>query len=310
MRKYFVTGFYLLIIGGLLLLGGLVMGANRSVVWDHGFKVAQRVDETYPLSDFKNVYIEGRDTNVNLKLGDRYKVHIEGDKSQSPSYKVKDGTLTISGKEQKSNIGVDVMGRAEITVTIPMNKKLDNVNVRLASGNMHINDVTIEHLVKTAKDMDYDGNLFLDNATINNFDKINLYNATLDMKNSKVNNMTLVASQYSDVKAESSTLTQASINLDESNLNIKQSNVDSLKSMANHGKVTISKTTLMNKNDVKLFGGGRFVGSSLTVDGVDLSTEKGIVRYFDKNYGLNYANRTDATNLLDVKSTKGTVTIK
>jgi len=40
MRKYFVTGFYLIIVGGLLLLGGILMGANRSVVWDHGFKVS------------------------------------------------------------------------------------------------------------------------------------------------------------------------------------------------------------------------------------------------------------------------------
>lgn len=310
MRKYFVTGFYLLIIGGILLLGGFVMGANRSVVWDHGFKVAQRVNETYPLSDFKNIYIEGRDTNVNLKLGDRYKVHITGDKSQSPKYKVKDGTLTISGKEQKNNIGVDVMGREQITITIPMNKSLDNVNIRLANGNMHVNDVTIDHMVKTAKDMDYDANLYLDNATINNFDKINLYNATLDMKNSKVNNMTLVASAYSDVKSESSTLTNASVNLDESNLNIKQSNIDSLKSMANHSKISISKTTLMNKNDLRLFGGGRFVGSALTVDGVSFSTEKGIVRYFDKSYGQNYENKTDATNLLEVRATKGAITIK
>jgi len=93
MRKYFVTGFYLIIVGGILLLGGILMGANRSVVWDHGFKVTQRVNETYPLSDFKNIYVEGRDTNVNLKLGDRYKIRIDGDKSQVPGYKVKGDTL-------------------------------------------------------------------------------------------------------------------------------------------------------------------------------------------------------------------------
>src|SRR5699024_11133422 len=114
MRKYFVTGFYLLIIGGLLLLGGFLMGANRSVVWDHGFKVAQVLNETYPLADFKNIYVEGRDTNVNIKFGDRYKIHIDGDKSQAPTYTVKDQTLTVSGGQQKGRIGVDVLGNEEV----------------------------------------------------------------------------------------------------------------------------------------------------------------------------------------------------
>lgn len=310
MRKYFVTGFYLLIIGGLLLLGGFVMGGNRSVVWDHGFKVAQKVDETYPLSDFKNIYVEGRDTNVNLKLGDRYKIHVDGDKSQAPTYKVKDGTLTVTGKEQKGRVGVDVLGRSEITITIPMNKSLDNANFRLANGSIRISDVTMDHLVKTAKDMDYDSNIYLNDATVHNFDKVNLYNATLGIKNSKINNMSLIASAYSDVKAENSTISHSSFNLDESTLNIKQSNLDSIRSLDNHSKVTLAKTTLMNQNKFRIFTNGRFTGSELTVDGMQLSTEKGIVRYFDKNYGTSYENKTDATNLLDVKATKGTITIK
>ncbi|KRN99863.1 DUF4097 family beta strand repeat-containing protein [Companilactobacillus kimchiensis] len=311
MRKYFVTGFYLLIVGGILLLGGFVMGGNRSVIWDHGFKVAQKMDETYPLSNFNNIYIEGRDTNVNLKLGDRYKIHVDGDKSQVPTYKVKDGTLTISGGEQKNDkIGVNVLGRTQITVTIPMNKALNNVNVRLADGTMRINDVTIDHLVKTPNDMDYDSSLYLNDVTVHNLDKINLYNDTLGMNNSKISNMTLIASADSIIKADSSTITNSNINLDESSLNIKQSNLDSIKSLANHSKVSLTKTTLMNQNKFRLLTGGRFTGNSLTVDGLDLTTEKGIVRYFDKSYGNNYQDRTDATNLLDVKATKSSITIK
>lgn len=310
MRKYFVTGFYLLIIGGILLLGGIVMGANRSVVWDHGFKVAQVKNETYPLSDFNNIYVESRDTNVNIKFGDRYKIHIDGDRSQAPTYKVKDGTLTVTGSTQKDRIGVDVLGNEDVTITIPMNKSLDNVSVRTSNGNVRINDVTINSLVKTAKDMDYDSNMYLNNVTVNNADKINLYNAVLSIKNSKVNDLTLVASEHSEVKAENATLTKPSINLDESTLNIKESNVDSLKSYSNHSKVALAKTTLMNNNRFAIFNSGRFTGNQLTVDGLKLNTEDGIVRYFDKSYGQSYENKTDATNILDVKATKGSITIK
>lgn len=307
MRKYFVTGFYLLIIGGLLLLGGFIMGGNRSVIWDHGFKVAQRINETYPLSDFKNIYVEGSNTNVNIKLGDRYKIHIDGDKSQAPKYKVKDGTLTVGIKEHIGKIGVE---GEQVTITIPMNKTLDNVNLRLADSNIRISDVTIDHLIKSTKDMDYDSNLYLSDTTVNNLDKVNLYNATMGIKNSKINNMTLTASAHSDVNVNNATITKSTISLDESDLGIKQSNLDSMSALGTHSKVNLTKTTLMNKNRFRLYGPSKFVGSELTVDGMKLNLNKGVVRYFDKSYGTAYENKIDATNLLDVTGSKGSITIK
>ncbi|GEO64651.1 DUF4097 family beta strand repeat-containing protein [Companilactobacillus nantensis] len=310
MRKYFVTGFYLLIVGGILLLGGVLMGANRSVVWDHGFKVAQVKDETYPLDNFKNIYVEGRDADVTIKFGDRYKIHVDGDRSQAPTYKVKDNTLTVLGSAKKGRIGVDVLGREKITITIPMNKTLDNVNLRTANSKIHINDVTINNLVKTAKDMDYDANLYLSDVTVHNADKIGLYNADLEMKNSNISNLTLAANVYSNIVVQNTTFKNPSINLDESSMNIKSSNIDSLKSFTTHSKITMSKTTLMNKNKIRLFNTGRFTGEELTVDGLKLNTDKGVVRYFDKSYGTSFENKTDAANLLDVKATKGTITIK
>ncbi|PMD68152.1 DUF4097 family beta strand repeat-containing protein [Companilactobacillus nuruki] len=311
MRKYFVTGFYLLIIGGILLLGGIVMGANRSVVWDHGFKVAQVKDETYPLSDFKNIYVESRDTNVNIKFGDRYKIHVSGDKSQTPTYKVKNNTLTVNGGAKKGRIGVDVLGHEDVTITIPMNKKLDNVNIRAANGNVRISDVTIENLIKTAKDMDYDSNMYITDATVNNVPKLNLYNAVLNLKNTKINNISLVSTEKSNINVSNATVSNASFNLDDSELNIKQSNLDSVKSMSNHSKVYLSKSTLMNYNKFHLYSKGSFHGKELTVDGVNLkSTDKGLVQYFDKNYGDNYQNKADSSNSLEVKSTNGSITIK
>lgn len=310
MRKYFVTGFYLLVIGGILLLGGILMGANRSVVWDHGFKVAQHIDETYPLDDFKNVYVEGRDTNINFKLGDRYKIHIDGDKSQMPDYKVKKDTLTVTGEKRNKHVGVDVLGHAKVTITIPMNKKLDNVSLRLANGAIYINDVTIENLVKTAKDMDYDAQLYIKNATINNLDKINLYDANFEVENSKISNMTLVANQYSDVVIKNSTLVKASVNLNESALKVKQSNLDTINSLSNHGRITMDKVVFMNKNDFHIFSDGHFTGSDVTTDGLDLTTADGVVRVMDKNYGHEYQNKVDAGTLVTVKATKGSITIK
>jgi len=310
MRKYFVTGFYMLIVGGLLLLGGILMGANRSVVWDHGFKVAQNVNETYPLDDFKNVYVEGRDTNVNLKLGDRYKIHVDGDRSQVPTYKVKGDTLTVTGSNRKKRIGVGVFGRPQITITIPMDKKIDNTNIRLANGTIKISDVSIENLVKSAKDLDYDSNMYLNNVTVNNADKINLYNATLGMKNSKITNMSLVAGAYADVTADSTTITNSSFNLDESKLTITKSNLDSVKSLANHSKVNLNTITLMNENSFRIFGSSKFTGKSITTDGLDLATDKGFINYYDKNTGKTYQHGTDMKNLLYVRSNKGPIIIK
>lgn len=310
MRKYFVTGFYLLIVGGLLLLGGFIMGGNKSVVWNHGFKIIQKIDETYPLSNFKNVYVEGRNTNVTFRLGDRYKIRIDGEKNSEPTYKIKNNTLTVTGQERKNHVGVDLLDDNNVTITIPMNQSLDNVNVRLAEGNIKINDVTIDNFIKSAKDLDYDSNVYMSDATINNIEKMNLYDAKLTMKNSKISNANIVASAYSQITATNSTILKSSFNLDESKMNIKQSNLDTLKSLNNHSKISISKTTLMNHNDFRMFGAGHFIGSGLSVEGLDLTSEHGYVRYFDKKYGNSYQNKVDANNLLMIKTTKAPITIK
>lgn len=310
MRKYFVTGFYLLIIGGLLLLGGVLMGANRSVVWDHGFKVAQEKDETYPLADFKNVYVEGKDVDVSIRFGDRYKIHIAGDKSQAPTYKVKDDTLSVVGPEKKGSIGVDVLGHEKITITIPMNKKLDNVHLRTAKSNLQLNDVTINNLVKTAQDMDYDSNIALNDVTIHNAADITVYNAAFNAKNSNITNLNLAGSEYSTIKTDNTTIKDSHLNLDGSTLAIKQSNLDSMNAVVNHGKVNLTNTVLMNKNKFDLSNSSKFTGSNLTVDGLKLALDKGLVRCYNRNYGIQYENKADAANLLDVKGTKGTITIK
>lgn len=310
MRKYFVTGFYLIIIGGILLLGGFLTGANRSVVWDHGFKVAKYVNETYPLSDFKNVYVETRDANVSIRLGDRYKIKVDGDKSQVPTYKVKGDTLTVTGSQKKGRIGADVFGNNHVTITIPMNKTLDNVNLRIASGIIRINDVTINNLVKSAKDLDYDSSLYLDNVTVNDAKKMNFYNAVFTLKNSKINDMTLLASSHTNINAANTTITKANLSLDQTDLNIKKSNIDSMQTMGNHSVVTVGDSTLMNNNKFRLYGSSKFTGKTLTVDGMRLSIDKGVVRYFDKSYGQSFENKTDAANLLDVKVDKGSIAIK
>lgn len=310
MRKYFVTGFYLLIIGGLLLLGGFIMGGNKSVTWEHGFKVVQRVDETYPLDKFKNVYVEGNDANVNIRLGDRYKVRINSEKSSAPTYKIKNDTLTVMGQKKKGMIGVGVLENDNITITIPMNKSLNNVNLRVAGGDIKISDVTVNNLVKSAKDLDYDSNLYLTDATIKNIDKMNIYDAVFDIKNTKITNANLVANAHSDINATNATILKSHFNLDDSDLSIKHSNLDTIKSLANHSKISVSKTTMMNRNEFKIFGSGHFNGSSLTVDGLNLTSNNGYVRYFDKKYGNSYQNRTDAKNLLVVQTNKAPITIK
>src|SRR5699024_10373606 len=144
-------------------------------------------------------------------------------------------------------------------------------------------------------DMDYDTNMFLTDTTINNISKLNLYNADLSIKNSKIHNMNLIANAYSDIKAENSTITHSSFSMDESTLKIVQSNLDSIKSMSNQSKISLEKATLMNKNKFHLYSKGKFTGKAVTVDGLDLHTEDGIVRYFDKNDGNSYQNKVDST---------------
>ncbi|WP_334331790.1 DUF4097 family beta strand repeat-containing protein [Companilactobacillus sp. HBUAS59544] len=312
MRKYFVTGFYLLIVGGLLLLGGFIMGGNKSVVWNHGFQVVTKIDQTDPLNDFKNIYIEGKDMDVNIRLGDRYKIRMAGDKSSLPTHEQHDDTLTVTGQTQKNGtvgVGVDAINRAHVTITVPMDKSLNNVHIRLSNGYIRMNDVTIEDLVKSVKDMDYDSNIYMSDVTVNNVKKLNMYDTNLTLINTKLNNANIVANAYSRIEANNVTFLKSNINMDESDLIVKESNFDTLKAMANHSKISISKTTMMNKNEFRMYSSGRFNAKDLTVEGMNLTSENGYVRYNDKKQGETYQIKPDAQNLLTVVTTKAPITI-
>ncbi|WP_334352317.1 DUF4097 family beta strand repeat-containing protein [Companilactobacillus sp. HBUAS56257] len=312
MRKYFVTGFYLLIVGGLLLLGGFIMGGNKLVVWNHGFQVVTKIDQTDPLNDFKNIYIEGKDMDVNIRLGDRYKIRMAGDKSSLPTHEQHDDTLTVTGQTQKNGtvgVGVDAINRAHVTITVPMDKSLNNVHIRLSNGYIRMNDVTIEDLVKSVKDMDYDSNIYMSDVTVNNVKKLNMYDTNLTLINTKLNNANIVANAYSRIEANNVTFLKSNINMDESDLIVKESNFDTLKAMANHSKISISKTTMMNKNEFRMYSSGRFNAKDLTVEGMNLTSENGYVRYNDKKQGETYQIKSDAQNLLTVVTTKAPITI-
>ena len=312
MRKYFVTGFYLLIVGGLLLLGGFIMGGNKSVVWNHGFQVVTKVDTTDPLNDFKNINLKGKDMDVSVRLGDRYKIRMTGDASSLPRHEQKGDTLTVTGQNQKNGtigIGVDAINRARVTITVPMDKALDNVHIRVSNGYIRMNDITIKNFVKSVKDMDYDSNIYMSDVTVDNVEKLNMYDTNLTLISTKLSNANIVANAYSRVEATNTTFLKSNINMDESDLIVKESNLDTLKAMANHSKISISKTTMMNKNEFRMYSSGKFNAQDLTVEGMDLTSENGYVRYDDKKQGETYQIKPDAQNLLTVVTTKAPITI-
>src|SRR5699024_3705626 len=105
---------------------------------------------------------------------------------------------------------------------------------------------------------------------------------------------------YSRVEATNTTFLKSNINMDESDLIVKESNFDTLKAMANHSKISISKTTMMNKNEFRMYSSGKFNAQDLTVEGMDLTSENGYVRYDDKKQGETYQIKPDAQNLLTV----------
>jgi hypothetical protein len=237
---------------------------------------------------------------------------MAGDKSSLPTHEQHDDTLTVTGQTQKNGtvgVGVDAINRAHVTITVPMDKSLNNVHIRLSNGYIRMNDVTIEDLVKSVKDMDYDSNIYMSDVTVNNVKKLNMYDTNLTLINTKLNNANIVANAYSRIEANNVTFLKSNINMDESDLIVKESNFDTLKAMANHSKISISKTTMMNKNEFRMYSSGRFNAKDLTVEGMNLTSENGYVRYNDKKQGETYQIKPDAQNLLTVVTTKAPITI-
>lgn len=156
MKKTFIFGVILLVIGGVLFSIGLGNGGLRSVYWDDGFKVDARVSKTVDYKDISDINVSGNGMGpVVIREGtsDQTKVRIQSSKSSKINVTNHQGKLTISGSGRAGFIfGGEEFSSAQqpiVEVTIPTKTKLTAVTLDSDS------DTTVQNV--STKELDVNG---------------------------------------------------------------------------------------------------------------------------------------------------------
>lgn len=309
MRKYFVTGFYLLILGAILCVGGYIAGGAQMVAWDHGFKISQRVNETKNLKSFSKVKVNGKNVSVRVEKGNKYSINISGDKLQLPTYKIKDDTLIITG--HKSKPSVDFKGRGEhVVVTVPKTESLKKMHVNLSEGNVRLRNLTIKKLSKSNRYWNSDSAIYLDNVKITeqSGSKFFFDEGYIRINNSTINNLNFEADDDSTVDIRNSKLNNYKFKMSESNLRITNSTMNGGSIDMDDGHVHFNRVTINGTNDYILTDESDFRSESSKMDGVDFSGND--INYFGEKKSGNYQSSPDSENLLKVNATDGSIRVQ
>ena len=309
MRKYFVTGLYLIIIGAILLGGGMVMGAQKTILWDHGFKISKSVDKTESLSKFDKIKVDSQAYSVNIESGDRYKIQIVGDELRDSDYYVSDGTLHVTGNKYgkyKDIIGVSSNDNPHITITVPTGSKLKELNVNMNMLSMDVNGANIDNLVINSGS---DGFLNFVDSQIKNAKNIELDSSDLEFQQTDIENFELNESTNSQLEFIESNINNSKIKSRNIDLSIYKGILDNLTVESRNGSTKIKQSTVKGKNIFKMRS-GTFTANGTNTDGLDLSTVNGNIKYYGDSQGTSYQHNQDSENLLKVETTNGSIEIK
>ncbi|WP_125588023.1 DUF4097 family beta strand repeat-containing protein [Companilactobacillus jidongensis] len=306
MRKYFVTGLYLIIIGGLLVGAGLVMGADKTVLWDHGFKISRQIDKTETVQKFDKVKVDGNAYSVNIETGNSYKVHVVGDLLRSSEFYVSDETLHItSNKSGKYSDIVSGYKNPSITITVPANVTLKELNLNMNQLGMDVNGAKIDNLVISSGS---NGSLNFVDSQIKNAKNIELDSSYLEFQQSDIENFEMSESSNSQIEFIESNIKNSKLNARDIDLSMTKGILDNLTVESRSGNTEISQSTLRGKNSFKMRSGS-FSAKGTNVDGVDLSVINGSITYYGESQGKSYQHDADSENLLKVDSTNGSIEV-
>lgn len=330
MRKTtMITGIWLLAVGIVLATIGVLANAPKTVVWNNGLKVSRSVSIDKNLSSFDKIKISDGDGDVEIKGGSDYSISIEGDEIQAPKYRLKNNTLFIN-KKQRSKASFS--GNETVVVTVPQDKPLRKIDLEVGRDGVTVSNVDVKDLVANGvmKSEDFGSNkLTLDNVDVTKSAQINLNYSRLSTVNSHFKDLTLVSRGDStddydfddteedfdddgnvDVTFADTNVDKASIQANASDVDIRNSVLQEVTTSSNYGRVRLVDTTLKGINEFKI-NTGVFSGRAIKTDGVDLSNNKGLIKYFNEStHDHVYQVNTDAQNLLRVSGDRLRINVK
>ena len=180
-------------------------------------KGSETIDEVLSTKSFDS--IDGKVSNLNIRIsyGDKFEVHFHGEKENKPNLKIENGILVFNQPEKVSHtfkIEIFNFNKEDgVFITVPKNCNLNDIKMKNASGNVRVNELSIENL-----------NIHLASGNVNilksKADNLNLQTASGNISITEVASTSLIAQAASgNIKVRDSSI------LDEAKLSVASGNI-------------------------------------------------------------------------------------
>ncbi|MCH5462041.1 DUF4097 domain-containing protein [Lactobacillus sp. LC28-10] len=164
MKKTFITGIIILIIGGIMLAIGIGQGGIKSIYWDNGLKTDRSTSYSRDIKNVDTINIEGSNYGpIAIHQGNVAKVTVHAQKSNQIKTSISGHTLSISGHSRTHFMFDDFSidnGSQTIDVTVPKKTQIKTIDNR-GEMSLHVTDLTVESLKSTGY-----GDLNLENMRV------------------------------------------------------------------------------------------------------------------------------------------------
>ncbi len=191
--------------------------------------------------DISAIDIECATSKIIIEAGDKYNVSFKGIEKLSPAVSVSDGRLVVKQKGDRDLDLGDLRDKGQeniLTITIDEDRRLENLNLDVAMGDVKMDDVEVD-------------NITIDAAMGNvNADDVECSQVTLS---AAMGNITLTDSKFADLKA-SADMGNIAIDTDE---DIKKYDIEASSDM---GNVKINGEKVSGKGTYKSEADGAAIG--------------------------------------------------
>lgn len=305
MKKTFIAGFVIAIIGAILMGLGYTHKGNKDVTWqDGGFKVRNEKTLTKTFKDVQNLDLNTSDY-VEVKNYDGSDFKVSYRDYNKVSYNAKKHQVSVTGSTGSSSIGFFFNDdfNPNITIYVPKNAELNAF-----SGNAH-GGIKITGLKFNQLNISSDGNVDLSsievkdalklggesNLNLNNIQAplliANTNNGDINVNDSEFKSETsAISTKDGDVSIKETTLKNSKVSSSDGNIKFSQPNViDKITATTSDGDIDAS---LKGRNDLS----------------IRINTSDGTPRIFDKN--TSYYDQGNRTTLYEFNSADGDVTVQ
>lgn len=319
MKKTFIAGWIVLIVGALLFALGYSLHGNKAIYMQNNKPVIvnpKKKTFNRQVKAFKNLKVNVSEVDVEIKTGDKFNVKYVGDNYHEPTVKLQNETLTLAQTKHNPHFRHNVSFRIDakdgivfsdktnyknkLVVTIPEDTSIDELNGRIDDGKVTLNNVTMKNTKLSLAESELNLNhAQLDNVKITADDTdMKFDNSNLSVGNIDTDNGSIIFNRGSlrqvGIKVSDGDVTIDNVSLEGGNLDVE------------NGDININNTQVQAGYQIKNIDGDLKVKQT-TAEGYDVHVIDGSVKLFKstKEDGGRLDKNATSQNILKVQVEDG-----